>query len=77
MIILKPQILHLLIKVKYQYFPSHIPPFSSVFKSLRNKENYDNPETIDTSLTDKDDMSHTNRYDSIENVKGMKTNDYE
>ena len=32
----------------------------------------DNPETIDTSLTDKDDMPHTNRDDYIENVKDMK-----
>ena len=37
-----------------------------VFKSLINKENYDNPETTDTSHTDKYDMSRTNLDDYIE-----------
>ena len=57
---------------KYQCLPSHVPPSSYGFKSLRNKANDDNPETTDTSCTDKDDMSCTNRDDSIENVKAMK-----
>ena len=35
-------------------------------------ESVDDPETIHNSRTDKDDMSHTNRDDSIENVKDMK-----
>ena len=55
--------------LKYQCLPSHIPPFTYVFKSLINKTNYDNPETTDTSRTDKYDSSRTNRYESIENVK--------
>ena len=45
---------------KYQFLQSHIPPFSSGFKLLRNKANDDNPETTDTSRTDKDDTSRTN-----------------
>ena len=57
---------------KYQWIPSHITPFSSGIKSLRNEENYDNPETTNTSSTDKYDTSHTNRDDYIENVKDMK-----
>ena len=55
-----------------------MPPFPSGFKSLRNEANDDNPETTDTSGTDKDDTSCTNRDGSIENVKAMKnTNDDE
>ena len=56
---------------KYQCFPSHVPLFSSGFKSLRNKANYGNHETTDTSRTDIDDTLHTNQDDSIENVKTM------
>ena len=52
--------------------PSHVTPFSSGFKSLRNNSNDDNPETTDTSRTDKDDTSRTNWDYSIENVKAMK-----
>ena len=45
-------------------------------KPLRNEKNDDDPETTDTSHTDKDDTSHNNRDDSIENIKEMKnTND--
>ena len=44
---------------------------SSGFKSLRNEANDDNPDTTDTLCTDKDDTLHTNRGDSIENVKAM------
>ena len=57
---------------KYQCHPSDLPPFLPGPKSLRNVENDDNHETIDTSHTDKDDTSHTNQDDSIENVKDMK-----
>ena len=61
---------------KYQCLPLHVPPFPLGFKSLINEENYDNPETIDTSRTDKDNTSRTNRDDSIENVRPtQKTND--
>ena len=45
---------------KYQFLPSHVPPFSSGFKLLINEENDDNPETTDTSRTDKDDTPRTN-----------------
>ena len=59
-----------------QCLPPHEPPFIPGTKSLWNKENDDNPETTDTSHTDKDDTSHSNGDDSIENVKDMKnTND--
>ena len=51
---------------KYQWLPPQVPPFYPGFKSLRNKANYDNPETKDTSRTDKDDTSRTNWDDSIE-----------
>ena len=57
---------------KDKCLPSYVTPFSSGFKSLRNKANDDNPETIDTSCTDKYDTSRTNRDDFIENVKAMK-----
>ena len=46
--------------------------FSSGFKSLRNEANDDNPETTDTSRTNKYDTSRTHRYYSIENVKATK-----
>ena len=57
---------------KHQFLTSHVSPFYYRFKSLRNEANDDNPETTDTSRTDKDDMSHTNQDDSIENLKAMK-----
>ena len=53
---------------KYQCLPPHVPQFPPGFKSLRNEENDDNPETTDTSHTDKDDTSCTNQDDSIENM---------
>ena len=37
-----------------------------------NKENDDNPETTDTSHTEKDYNPHTNRDDSIENLRYTK-----
>ena len=61
---------------KYQCLPPHVPTFPPGFKSLRNEENDDNPETKDTSCTDKDDTSFTKQYDYIENVKStMNKND--
>ena len=60
----------------FQCLTSDVPPFLPGNKSLRNKKNDDNPETTDTSHTEKDDTSHTNQDDSITNVKDMKnTND--
>ena len=59
-----------------QSLPPHVPPFLVGFKFLRNKANYDHPETIDTSRIGKDDTSRTNRDYSIENMKSMtNTND--
>ena len=57
---------------KDQCLPPQLTPFPPGFKSLRNKANYDNPETIDTSRKDKYDTSRTNQDDSIENMKAMK-----
>ena len=57
---------------KYQFLPSHVPPFSSGFKSFRNETNDDNLETIDSSRSDKDYKSCTNQYDYIYNVKATK-----
>ena len=62
---------------KDQCLPPHVPLFSPVIKSLRNKENYDYPETTDTLRTKKDDTSRTNRDDSVENVKSMKNTNYD
>ena len=42
---------------KYQCLSPHVPPFPPGFKLLRNEANDDNPETIYTSSTDKDDTS--------------------
>ena len=57
---------------KNRCLTSDVPPFLPGNKSLRNKENDDNPETTYISDTEKDDTSHINRDDSIENVKDMK-----
>ena len=62
---------------KYQCLPPHVPPFPPGFISLRKKENDDNPETTDTSRTDKYYTSCNNRYDSIENVKSTKNTNYD
>ena len=63
---------------KYQCLTSEVPPFIPGNKSLRNKGNDDNPETIDTSYTEKCYTSHTNLDDYMANVKDMKnTNDYD
>ena len=52
--------------------PPHVTPFPPGVKALRNEGNDYNPETTDTSRADKDDMSRTNRDDSIENEKATK-----
>ena len=57
---------------KYQFLKSNVPPIPSGFKSLRNEANDDNPETTDTSRTDKDDTSRTNWDDSIEKFNAIK-----
>ena len=41
-------------------------PFITENKILLNKDNDDNPETIDTSISGKDDMSHTSPDDFTE-----------
>ena len=61
---------------KYQSLLPHLPKFPPEFKSLRNEEKNDNPESKDNSKTDIDDMSLTDWDDFIENVKATKnTND--
>ena len=45
---------------KDKWLPPHFSPFPPGFKSLRNKANDDDPETTDTSCTDKDDTPCTN-----------------
>ena len=61
---------------KDQCLTSDVPPCLPGMKSFRNKEHDDNPETTDTSYTNRDNMSNTIQYDYIVNVKYMKnTND--
>ena len=62
---------------KDQSLPPHVPKFPPVFKSLIKQVDDDYHESIDTSRTDKDDISHTNQYDSIENLKSMKNKNYD
>ena len=57
---------------KYQCLTPDLPPFIPVNKILLNEENDDNPETTDTSQSEKDDTSHTSRDDSIAKVKETK-----
>ena len=52
---------------KYQCLTSDVPEIFPVNKALRNQVNDDNPETTDTSHTEKDDTSHTNRDNYIAN----------
>ena len=55
-----------------------LSPFIPVNKRLLNDENDHNPETIDTSLSEKDDMSHTSWDYFIEKTKAeINTNYYE
>ena len=49
-----------LIKKKHKHIkPTALSPFLTGNKSLLNEDNDDNPETTYTSLSKKDDMSHT------------------
>ena len=51
-------------------------PFLPGNKILLNDENDNNPETTDTSLSEKDDMSHTSQDNFIGKTKSEKnTND--
>ena len=52
-------------------------PFLPVYKILLNEDNDKNPETTDTSLSGKDDMSHTSKYGFTEktNIKKITDND--
>ena len=50
-----------------------LSPFLPGNKILLNKENNHNPETTDTSRSEKDDMSHTCRDDFISKVKDTKS----
>ena len=59
---------------KYQCLTPDLPPFLPENKTLINEINCDNTETKDTSQSEKYDMSHTKRDDSIENVKYIKNN---
>ena len=43
--------------------PTALYPFLPVNKILLNRDNYDNPETIDTSLSGKYDMSQSSKDD--------------
>ena len=63
-----------LVPQKDQCLTSDVPPFLPRIKSLRNEENDDNPKTTNNSNTEKDDTSHTDRDNSIANVKEMKNN---
>ena len=62
---------------KYQCLPPNVTPFPPKFKSLRNEANDDNPESTDTSHTDKYNTSRTYSDGSIENVKSTKNKNYD
>ena len=47
-------------------------PFIPGNKGLLNEENDHNPKTTDTSQSEKYDMSHTSRDDSIEKARHKK-----
>ena len=51
-----------------------LSPFLPANKILLNEDNDDNPETTDTSLYEKDDMSHTSPDDSTEKKWHKNTN---
>ena len=57
---------------KDQILPPHVPKFPPGFKSLRNKADDDHHESIDTSCTDKDYTSRTDKDDSMKNLRAMK-----
>ena len=52
-------------------------PFIPGYKRLLNKDNDDNPETIDTSLSGKDDMSHTSGYNFTGKTNNRKITDHD
>ena len=59
---------------KHKYIkPTALPTFIPGNKILLKEDNYDNPETTDTSLSGKDDMSHTSKDDFTEK-RNDKTN---
>ena len=62
---------------KKKYIKSlSLSPFLPGNKILLKEENDHNPETTDTSRSEKDDMSHTSRDDFIKKLKDTKnTND--
>ena len=49
-----------------------LSPFIPGNKGLLNEENDHNPKTTDTSQSEKYDMSHTSRDDSIEKARHKK-----
>ena len=53
-------------KKKKYIKPKAFSPFLPRNKRLLNEENYDNTETIDTTIFEKDDMSHTSPGDFTE-----------
>ena len=57
---------------KDQCLTPNVPPFIPGNIILLNEVNDDNPETIDTSQSEKDYTSHNSRDDSIEKVKDTK-----
>ena len=63
---------------KYQCLTPDVPTFLPGNKILLNKDNDDNPETTDTSKSEKYDTPHTNRDDYIVKVKDtICFNDYD
>ena len=48
------------------YKSKALSPFLTGNKRLLNEDNDDNPENLDTSLSEKDDMSHTSADDFTE-----------
>ena len=52
-------------------------PFLPGNKILLNEENYHNPETTDHSRSEKYDMSHRSRDDSISKAKDTKNTNYD
>ena len=56
-------------KKKKNIKPKALSPFLPGNKRLLNEDNYDNPETTDTSISEKYDMSHTSPGDFTEKQK--------
>ena len=58
---------------KKKYIKSKaLSPFFPGNRKLLNEDNYDNPETTDTSLSGKDELSHTSPDDFTEKTKDKK-----